>query len=171
MTTILRATIEDAPLLSTIAGQAYMESHGHSASATDNASYITNKLSTEAFTIELSSPENSYHIVYVDQQPAGYSKIILNARHPDIGEEPVTKLERLYLLKSFYGQDIGKQLFEHNVSIAKAHHQLGMWLHVWKENHRAFAFYQRQGFNIIGSYEFEISPTHFNPNHVMYLRL
>jgi ribosomal protein S18 acetylase RimI-like enzyme len=147
-----------------------MESHGHSASAEDHKIYISKKLSVEAFTTELTNPENIYHIIYADDVAAGYSKIILNYNHPLIAEQPVTKLERIYLLKPYYGMGAGKILFDHNVSLSKDQQQLGIWLHVWVENHRAFAFYQKQGFRIIGSYLFEVSPTHFNPNHVMYLK-
>ncbi|MBK9106075.1 MAG: GNAT family N-acetyltransferase [Saprospiraceae bacterium] len=163
-------TITDAELLSTIAPVTHMESHGHSAKAEDHEIYITKKLSVEAFRNELADPAHLYHVIFVDEVAAGYSKIILNFNHPLITEQPVTKLERIYLLKSYYGIGAGQQLFDYNVRLSMDHHQLGIWLHVWKENYRAFAFYQKQGFKIIGSYDFEVSPTHFNPNHVMYLK-
>ena len=170
MITIRPATVADAQLLSVIAPIVHMESHGHSASAEHHEIYISKKLSVEAFTNELANPDNLYHIIYVDEVAAGYSKIILNFNHPLITEQPVTKLERIYLLKPYYGMEAGKMLFDHNVHLSKDQQQLGIWLHVWKENHRAFAFYLKQGFEIIGSYDFEVSPTHFNPNHVMYLK-
>jgi ribosomal protein S18 acetylase RimI-like enzyme len=50
-----------------------------------------------------------------------------------------------------------------------AHLEAGVWLYVWKENHRAVAFYQKMGFEIVGEGLFKISETHYNPNHVMYL--
>ncbi|HSF87886.1 MAG TPA: GNAT family N-acetyltransferase [Saprospiraceae bacterium] len=170
MITIRPATVADAILLSSVAPITHMESHGHSASAEHHEIYISKKLSVEAFTHELSNPDFLYNVLFVDDVAAGYSKIILNFNHPLIAEQPVTKLERIYLLKPYYGMGAGKMLFDHNVRLSKAQHQLGMWLHVWIENHRAFAFYLKQGFKIIGSYNFEVSPTHFNPNHVMYLK-
>ncbi len=171
MISIRPATIDDAPLLSQIAPQVHLESHGHSAKAEHHEHYISNKLSLEAFISELSTPENIYHLIYIDERPAGYSKIILDFPHPEIAERPVTKLERIYLLKEYYGIDAGKKLFDQNVMVARENHQVGMWLNVWIENHRAIAFYQKQGFTIIGRSDFELSPTHTNPNHVMYLLL
>jgi GNAT superfamily N-acetyltransferase len=170
MISIRPASLQDAELLSILAPQTHMESHGHSASAEHHEIYISKKLSAEAFTNELANPDNLYHLIFVDDVAAGYSKIILNFNHPLIAEQPVTKLERIYLLKPYYGTGAGKMLFEHNVRLSQDQHQLGIWLHVWVENHRAFAFYLKQGFKIIGSYNFEVSPTHFNPNHVMYLK-
>lgn len=170
MISIRPATVEDARVLSEVAPQAHLESHGHSAKAEDHEIYIAKKLSESAFTLELGQPENLYHIIFADEVPAGYSKIILNTNHPLIQEGPVTKLERIYLLKPYYGTGAGQQFFDHNIELTKQHHQMGIWLHVWIENHRAIAFYQKQGFKAIGSYSFEVSPTHFNPNHVMYLK-
>ena len=170
MISIRLANFTDATLLSPLAIQAHMESHGHSASAVDHENYINKKLTVDAFITELNITEYIYYLILVDGQLAGYSKIIFDFNHPDIAEQPVTKLERIYLTSPYYGMDLGKKLFDHNVTLARENHQLGMWLHVWKENHRAFAFYLKQGFKIIGHYEFEVSPTHFNPNHVMYLK-
>ena len=170
MITIRPATVNDSSILSVIAPQAFLESHGHSARPEELQTYIANKLSSDAFYQELTILENLYHIISVNGQVAGFSKIILSANHADIAENPVTKLERIYLLKTCYGIGAGEKLFDHNVRLSREHHQLGMWLHVWKENHRAIAFYRKHGFTVMGDYDFEISPTHFNPNHVMYLR-
>ena len=170
MISIRPASIADAVVLSKIAPIAHIESHGHSAKPEDHEIYIARKLSESAFAAELRQASNLYYLIFVDDVPAGYSKIILNTHHPLITEVPVTKLERIYLLKPYYGIGAGQLFFDHQVNLAKENHQLGIWLHVWVENHRAFAFYQKQGFKIIGSYDFEVSPTHFNPNHVMYLK-
>jgi len=44
-----------------------------------------------------------------------------------------------------------------------------MWLFVWIENIRAINFYLKTGFKIIGSHNFNITTTHSNPNHQMYI--
>src|SRR5689334_16786153 len=117
MIVIQRATASDASLLSPIAIQAHMESHGHSASLADHELYIQKKLTVEAFITELNIPEYIYHLIFVDGNLAGYSKIIFDFNHAEIAEQPVTKLERIYLIKPYYGMDLGKKLFDHNVSL------------------------------------------------------
>lgn len=169
MNTIRPATEDDAALLSSIAAPSFMVSHGHSANETDIANYIASKLSPEAFAMELRDPANLFHIIHVDDHAAGYSKIILNAGHPEIKDKNISKLERLYMLQEYFGQSVGNELFQYLLTFSRQKSQSGMWLYVWTENHRAFSFYRKQGFEIIGSYNFQISPTHFNPNHVMYL--
>ena len=78
-------------------------------------------------------------------------------------------MSRLYLLKAFYGLQLGKELFKFNIEFSKQHKQDGVWLAVWIENQRAIEFYRKMGFKIVGNYDFRISATHTNPNHIMFL--
>ena len=92
-----------------------------------------------------------------------------NALHPEIGHKTITKLERIYLLREFYGSQLGKELFHFNLELSKRNAQTGMWLYVWTENERAVRFYKKNGFKAIGRYDFKISENHSNPNYLMWL--
>jgi RimJ/RimL family protein N-acetyltransferase len=167
---IRKATKEDAPLLAAIAAASFIESHGHSAPAADIQAYVAEKYNPAVLQQELQDPDNIYHLLYFQEQPAGYSRIIFNTPCPGSPEQHITKLERLYLLKAFYKLQLGTALFEFNVNLMKENKQAGAWLYVWKDNQRAVQFYQQAGFVIIGSHDFQISATHSNPNHRMLLR-
>lgn len=169
MYTIVRAKENDYELLSVLGSRTFMESHGSSAGKADIDRYVMEKYNHGVFKAELSAPKNLYHIIYQNGLAAGYSKIILNARHPAIVEKNASKLERLYLLKDFYDLKLGSELFAFNLELSKKNGQKGMWLFVWKENHRAVNFYKKAGFGIIGSHDFKITETHSNPNHHMFL--
>jgi len=170
MTSIVKAKEEDIQLLTDIGKTTFLESHGHSASKADIDLYVSEKYTPNVFKEEFSDPKNIYHIIYHDQQPAGFSKIIFNAPHSNIKTENITKLERIYLLKEFYSLKLGVELLKYNIELSKQNDQAGMWLFVWKENPRAVNFYKRSGFEIIGSYDFKLTETHSNPNHQMYLK-
>lgn len=170
MASIIKATLENLALIADIGKRTFIESHGHSAPQEDITRYVKEKFSEDVLRAELSNANNIFHILYHDQRPAGYSKIILHAAHPDIQLKNVTKLERLYLLKDFYNLKLGYELYQFNVELSRENNQAGIWLYVWKENHRAVDFYMRAGFEPIGSFDFQISPTHANPNHHMFLR-
>ncbi len=170
MTSISKAGTKDFRILADIGKQSFIESHGSSASVSDINAYVNAKYTNDALKEELSNPENIYHIIYHNQQPAGYSKIIFNASHSTIQPENVTKLERLYLLKEFYGLKSRFELFQFNIELSKQNNQSGMWLFVWKENHMAVSFYEKAGFSIIGSHDFKLTETHSNPNHLMFLK-
>ncbi len=170
MVSIVKAAPEDFQLLADIGKVSFIESHGSSASEEVIKAYVAEKYTNEIFKAELVNPSNIYHIIYSNGQAAGYSKIIFNAAHPSVPFENVAKLERLYLQKGFYGLKLGHQLLQHNIGLSQNSGQAGMWLFVWKGNHRAVSFYARAGFSSIGSYDFKLSETHYNPNHQMLLR-
>ena len=170
MITTVKATTEDAELLADIGGITFVESHGSSAAPEEIDTYVNEKYSPDVLRQELSDSRNIYYVIYHDEKPAGYSKIIFDFPHPNIPEKNITKLERIYLLKEFYGFKVGAQLFNFNLELSKNNTQAGMWLYVWEENHRAIAFYEKAGFKIIGSGDFRLTQTHSNPNHLMYLK-
>jgi ribosomal protein S18 acetylase RimI-like enzyme len=169
MASIIKANCEHAALLTNLARQTFLESHGHSASAADINTYMDEQYREEAFMHELLDPANIYHIIYHDGIPTGYSKIILDCPYPN-SPERIAKLERIYILEQFYSLKLGWQLFQFNRQFAKNSNQAGIWLYVWKENTRAISFYTKAGFEIIGSHDFRISATHSNPNHQMLLK-
>ena len=170
MVSITKAGKEHYQLLTAIGKQSFIESHGHSANEKDIKSYVNEKFTDEISRMELIDTNNIYHIIYLDNQQAGYSKIIFNTPHPEIPVQNITKLERIYLLKKFYDLKLGVELFQFNIDLSKQNNQAGMWLYVWKENERAINFYIKNGFVIAGSYDFKISETHSNPNHLMCLK-
>lgn len=169
MTSILRASIEDALVLSALGKKSFIESHGHSASPADINAYLDKTYTPAAFQQELEREDYYFFKITYDGQLAGYSKIVLNTPLSHVPAQNITKLERLYLLTSFYGLGLGLRLLEHNIQYSKEHSQQGMWLNVWTENIRAVNFYVKYGFEIVGEYRFKISEQHSNPNHQMYL--
>jgi ribosomal protein S18 acetylase RimI-like enzyme len=169
MISITKATEKDAALLAELAKITFLQSHGHSAEKEDLDSYMTEKYSEDIFKQELNDPLNIYHLLYYKEQAAGFSKIIFDEPYAGSIVKNITKLERIYLLKEFYDLKLGKELFDFNAALAKANHQAGIWLFVWKENERAVKFYKKNGFEIIGSYDFKISERHSNPNYQMVL--
>ncbi|MEO8406585.1 MAG: GNAT family N-acetyltransferase [Chitinophagaceae bacterium] len=171
MISIIKATEKDAALLSELAKITFIQSHGHSVEKEDIDSYVTEKYSEAILKQELSDRRSIYHLLYYNDQPAGFSKIIFNEPYKDSDVKNITKLERIYLLKEYYDLKLGKELFAFNMELAKVNDQSGIWLYVWKENERAVKFYQKNGFEIIGSYDFKISERRSNPNYLMILTL
>jgi len=170
MISIAKAGKKDFKLLAELGELTFIESHGHSAAPDVISNYRNEKFSIDAISAELNEPANIFHIITYNNKPAGYSKIIFNTSHPIIEEKNVTKLERIYLLEEFYDLKLGHQLFQFILDISKKSEQAGMWLYSWKENQRAINFYKKNGFEIIGSYDFRLSESHTNPNHIMFLK-
>ncbi len=168
MIEIRKATLKDVELISEIAGKTFIESHGHSASELNISNYVKHNYNVDTFIKELQNSENNYYLVYYNKVLAGFSNIQFNKIYPKIENKAVAKLDRIYILKSFYGLTIGKVLFDFNEKLAIENHQFGIWLYVWTENERSIQFYSKNNFKIKDNTFFEISKTHSNPNYIMY---
>lgn len=162
--------IQDAALLSKIGKKTFVESHGHSASPIDIEKYTSVVYDIDRVKSEILNTAFLYRLIYVQDQLAGYSKIIPDNPVSCIAEEKITKLDRLYLLKEYYNLKLGWKLLDYNIKLAREKGQMGIWLYTWIENKRAIDFYAKAGFVIAGHHDFKISETHSNPNHIMYLK-
>jgi len=163
------ATVNDAALIVDIGARSFIESHGKSASENDINNYVKSKFNVSQLELELSDDASIFKIAYYNKQAAAYSKITLNCPNPNIKEQKVCKMDRLYVLEEFFDKKIGQVLFDLNLDLAKHHQQKGIWLYVWTGNPRALRFYEKQGFKIVGETYFKISETHSNPNYWLYL--
>lgn len=168
-THIRLATVADAPAIVHIGRLAVELSHRDSCSIEDMNHFLDTHYNEEAIRHELSDQANIYHLIYHNNEPSGFSKIILNAPHPNITHPDTTKLDRIYLLSNHYGLNLGRELLNRNIQFSKEHGQCGMWLFTWQGNERAINFYKRNGFAVIGDHRFKVSETHYNPNWHMLL--
>jgi len=169
MISINRATISDRKIIADIGLVSVEEAHRGSCSAEELNEYLQKHYNSEAIGTELSDEKNRYHIIKVDGEPAGFSKIVFDEAHADIEHTRVTKLDRIYLLSKFFNLRLGFQLLHFNVDLAKTNNQSGIWLYTWTGNTRAINFYQKNGFAIIGSHHFKVTETRYNLNHHMFL--
>lgn len=168
---IRKATIDDAESIAVIGKQTFYEAHIHSSPKEELELYLIEKFNIEEIKKELLNAKNTFHLIFSQDQLAGYSKIIYNCPPPQLPDsKDPCKLERIYILKSFYDKKIGLKLFQHNKELAIQNQQSGIWLTVWTENERAILFYEKLGFKTIGEVMFKVG-NQYNPNFVMWLEL
>lgn len=170
MIQILPISPSDCALLAEMAIETFLDTHSRAASKEIFDPYIAKTYNHEKLTEELLDPQIKYHFIFHNDLPVGYSKIILDTNHQNIDLNPVTKLERIYVLREHHDKKLGLPLLQHNIEVSKSNGDKGLWLFTWVENHRAIAFYQRNGFDIIGHHDFRLSESDTRPNHHMLLR-
>ena len=171
MISVKRATAEDYRPIVAIGKVAVEEAHRDSTSPENLNAYLEKNYNDQAIREELSDLNNIYHIISYNGQPVGFSKIVLNSKEPGIEAANVTKLDRIYLLKEYYGLKLGLELLNCNIGVARKNKQSGIWLYTWIGNKRAIDFYLKTGFTIAGSHKFYVTETYFNLNHLMLLDL
>ena len=170
MISMVQLTPDDAELLADIGGVSLLQSHGHSAPAHIMQAYVDKSFSVDACRAELEDSAHIFYGAFYNDVPAGYFKIQYNVPHESVPLQPVTKLQRLYVLNEFLGLQLGHALMQKTIDLSKEAGEKGMWLNVWKENSRAIRFYQKKGFETVGESLFVLTETHANPNWVMLLK-
>jgi hypothetical protein len=137
MISVINATESDHNSIVRIGKISVEESHRGSCSAEVMNEYLERTYNSDAIKEELNDINNIYYIINYNDKPVGFSKIILNTKHPKIATNNVTKLDRIYLLKEFYGLKLGLKLLNFNIELAKSNNQSGMWWYSWIGNTRA----------------------------------
>jgi GNAT superfamily N-acetyltransferase len=136
MISIRKAELKDVKSLAIVGKKAFFVPHQKAIPKDIMESYINNSFNEQNLIKEITTKEFQYNLILKDNVLAGYSKIIPNYKNENIKATNITKMERLYLLEDFYGFGLGKQLFTHNLKLAKQQNQKGIWLYVWIKNYR-----------------------------------
>ena len=86
----------------------------------------------------------------------GYFKLNINDAQNEQFEARSMELECIYVLNAFQGQQIGKQMLEKTIELAKSKGMSFLWLGVWQENTNAVRFYERYHFKVFGEHPYYI---------------
>ena len=121
----------------------------------DTAAYMAAAFSIERITAQLSDADNIFLIAEVDNEPAGYARLVRHSTEEGVTAAHPIELNRLYVHQKFLGKGIGPALIEKCFDVGKGKGHDVIWLGVWEYNPRAEAFYTKYGFRIIGKHIFQ----------------
>ncbi|MEE9407604.1 MAG: GNAT family N-acetyltransferase [Polaribacter sp.] len=162
MIEIRRATEKDAVYISLLGRITYTESHGK---------YIENKAflldfykthySVSKIKEELNDKENLFWIVFSDELPIGFAKLSIHRSYPESEDINSCKLERLYILNDFIALKIGSQLQDIILEKAIELKFTTIWLTAYYKNTKGIRFYERYGFNKVGSIDFFVGEKNY----------
>ena len=153
---IREATIEDAKLLTDLAYTTFWDAFAHHPkNAPDDLNhYMRQAFNVEQIGAELSDAKNIFLVAELDDEAAGYAKIIIDNIEPGITAEKPVELSRLYAHQKHLGQGVGQSLMDACFERARVEDRDVMWLGVWEYNPRAQRFYEKNGFRVVGSHVF-----------------
>jgi diamine N-acetyltransferase len=166
---IRKAIESDAWGILKIAAPSFLSTHASSAAKEDLDWFINQNYNLEAFKKDIADESNEYYILQFENKIVAYAKLVLHTHIDSKTIQPLTKLDRFYVDPEFVGKGVSKSFFQFIVELSKSKNQKGIWLYTWTGNTRAINFYRKQGFEIVGAFDFPISPNHTNPNHRMLL--
>ncbi len=148
------ANENDSKLLATLGYKTFNETFAEHNRPQDMASYLSNAFSIDKQISELKDPSTIFLIAEIEGNAVGYAKLKANNKCDAItGRKPI-EMERIYSLKEYIGKGIGAQLMQTSIKEAKNRGFDCLWLGVWERNERAILFYEKWGFNKVGSHIF-----------------
>ena len=118
--------------------------------------YIADSFNIETMRTELEDPQSAFLLVVRNGLNIGFAK----ARKSDApgcvdGPEPI-ELERIYVDASNQGGGVGAKLMQAVIDYARGEGGGCVWLGGGERNSAARAFYERQGFSLVGSKYFTV---------------
>lgn len=143
---IRKVTLNDLNALQKIGKQTFSDAYAFNNDKESMDAYLKNGFSTEKLKVELTDQNSEFYFAHLDHKVIGYLKVNFGISQTDIKDDKALEIERIYLLKNFYGKKIGQQLLEKSVLIAKLKNLEYIWLSVWEKNPKAIKFYERNGF-------------------------
>jgi ribosomal protein S18 acetylase RimI-like enzyme len=146
--------IDEANALAAIAARTFYDTFSAQNKESDIRAYISEKCSVEQMELELKEPCSAFYFLEIDNQIVGYLKLNWGNAQNEYRTLNSLEIERIYILNTHHGVGYGKALLDFAIAYARSHAFDFVWLGVWEHNTRAIAFYERNGFTVVGKHTF-----------------
>ena len=154
--TIKKCTADNLEELILLSKETFYQTFAAQNTAEDMETYLETAFSKDKLYRELCDPNTSFFFLYANESLAGYLKLNDYPSQTDVNDENSLEIERIYVLKDFQGQGLGRYLMEYSIKTAADNGKNYVWLGVWEKNEKALRFYKNNGFYRIGEHSFVI---------------
>ena len=161
---IRKATLEDIPLINKLAWIVFPHTYKELLSPGQIEFMMDWMYSPANLKKQMTEDGHTYFIAYEENEPAGYLSIQPEGEH-------TYHLQKIYVLPSFQGKKLGKQLFNHAIEAIKELHPepCQMRLNVNRYNTKAVDFYFRMGMKKVFEGDFDIGHGYLMTDYIMAL--
>ncbi|ULQ53398.1 GNAT family N-acetyltransferase [Flavihumibacter fluvii] len=143
---IKKVGLTDIRQLQEISRQTFIETFAGGNTEENMQKYLEECFTMDKLTSELTNPDSEFYFALSGNKVIGYVKINFGQAQTELKDQKALEIERIYVLKEFYGKKVGQVLYDTAVEIAKLKSADYLWLGVWEENPRAINFYKKNGF-------------------------
>lgn len=152
---LIPVSVKELKLLKKLSVQTFVETFGAQNTEADMQEYLNNQMSTSQLKKELEHVHSNFYFAYYKDRLAGYLKLNFeSAQRETVGTGTAFEVERIYLLKDFQRQGLGKVLFKKAIALGKEKGYRKLWLGVWEHNTSALAFYKKLGLTVFDKHTF-----------------
>ena len=102
---VSKVSASDAVLLQIIGKQTFYEAFKYDNSEEDLNQYLNESFSFQKITEELKNVNSEFYFAKSNDQVIGYFKINFGKSQTELSEKNGLEIERIYLLKQFYGKN------------------------------------------------------------------
>lgn len=153
---IRAASPADAEMLTELAWRTFYDAFAPMNSPENLEAYMKSNFSRQIFSEQLADPRATFLIAEIEATPVAFAKLY-NGDVPDcVGGFAPVEIERFYVDRQFHGKGVAQTLMQACLDRARQSGHGTVYLGVWKDNHRAIAFYRKCGFEIVGSHVFQL---------------
>ncbi|KIA97881.1 GNAT family acetyltransferase [Flavobacterium sp. KMS] len=141
-----KVTIADIEKLQNIGRQTFLETFSLPNTEENMNNYLSSSFAFDKLKKEIENPDSKFFFAVLNNEVIGYLKVNSGKAQTELGDNNALEIERIYVSKEFLGKKVGQLLYDKALQIAKEKNVGYVWLGVWEENHRALAFYKKNGF-------------------------
>ncbi len=152
--------------LSELGAATFTDSFGHLYTPEDLAAFVAKNHSETAHRRIIQSSDYKTWVAVDNNRLFGYLTLCPNDLPCDPPQENAIELGRLYIRQRQQGLGLGQTLLDSAIDYAREAGYQAMVLSVWAENFGGHRFYQRNGFEKIGEYQFPVG-NHLDDEWIM----
>lgn len=145
---------EDAETLAALGRATFTETFGHLYTPENLAAFLESH-SAGRWRGELADPAFAVRLAEEVGRAVAYAKL----GPPSLPFEvsgPTIELRQFYVLKPWHGRGVAREMMAWALAEARARGARQLYLSVFTDNHRARRFYERYGFEAVGTYHFMV---------------
>jgi ribosomal protein S18 acetylase RimI-like enzyme len=159
---IRQASLDDAQTLAHIGVATFVDSYTSEIEGPAMMAHCTREHSRAVYATYLEHEAAAWLLEHAETgAPMGYA-LVCPPDLPTELQDGDLELKRIYLLSRFHGSGAGKALLNVTVEHAQNLGAPRLLLGTYEENFRAVAFYQREGFETIGTRKFQVGDKLFD---------
>ena len=120
--------------------QTFIETFAENNSKENLETYLEESFNTVQLQKELSDSNSAFFIAYDREQAIGYLKINTGTSQTELKLQNSLEVQRIYVLKDYFGKAVGQFLFNKAVEVAKEKKTDTIWLGVWGKKCTCYSF-------------------------------
>jgi len=151
-----KVALTDLDDLQRLSIQTFTDAFEHLNNPADFAAYVASAYSSDQLRQEINSPDSEFYFAVYQNDISGYIKLNFNQAQAEFQDDNSMEIARVYVSAQFQNKQIGKAMLDFAIGIARQKQLHYVWLGAWEHNPNAHRFYQRYGFEVIGSHDFMV---------------